>query len=110
MKSLNRSGPMKEELFDELLRTVQDVEVEGAEPSFTWRANEGDIPDVKELRNRFHLSQDKFASLLGISVATLRNWEQGRRMPEGPARVLLNVAARNPEAVLNAVWTREDEL
>jgi putative transcriptional regulator len=60
-------------------------------------------PDVVALRARFQLSQAKFAALLGISTATLRNWEQGRRTPEGPARVLLQVAARHPEAVLNAV-------
>jgi putative transcriptional regulator len=61
------------------------------------------IPDVGALRARFQLSQAKFAALLGISTATLRKWEQGRRVPEGPARVLLRVAARHPEAVLSAV-------
>jgi putative transcriptional regulator len=60
-------------------------------------------PDVVALRARFRLSQVKFAALLGISTATLRNWEQGRRVPEGPARVLLRVAARHPDAVLSAV-------
>jgi putative transcriptional regulator len=60
-------------------------------------------PNVVALRARFQLSQAKFAALLGISTATLRNWEQGRRVPEGPARVLLRVAARHPDAVLSAV-------
>jgi putative transcriptional regulator len=60
-------------------------------------------PNVVALRARFRLSQAKFAALLGISTATLRNWEQGRRVPEGPARVLLRVAARHPDAVLSAV-------
>ncbi|HXB23537.1 MAG TPA: helix-turn-helix domain-containing protein [Gemmatimonadaceae bacterium] len=60
-------------------------------------------PDVGALRARFRLSQAKFAALLGISTATLRNWEQGRRVPDGPARVLLRVAARHPDAVLSAV-------
>lgn len=59
--------------------------------------------DVVALRARFNLSQVKFAALLGISVATVRNWEQGRRTPEGPARVLLQVADRDPEAILNTV-------
>jgi putative transcriptional regulator len=45
--------------------------------------------EVRELRSRFGLTQDKFAALMGISVGTLRNWEQRRRKPEGPARVLL---------------------
>jgi putative transcriptional regulator len=61
------------------------------------------MPDVGALRIRFKLSQAKFAALLGISAATVRNWEQGRRMPEGPARVLLQVAERYPEAVLDVV-------
>lgn len=60
-------------------------------------------PSVAALRARFRLSQAKFAALLGISTATLRNWEQGRRVPEGPARVLLRVAARYPDAVLSTV-------
>jgi putative transcriptional regulator len=59
--------------------------------------------DVAALRARFKLSQVKFAALLGISAATLRNWEQGRRVPEGPARVLLQVAERHPEAILSVV-------
>ncbi len=58
-------------------------------------------PDVGLLRAHFKLSQVKFAALLGISVDTLQNWEQGRRKPEGPARVLLRVAAAHPEALLS---------
>jgi putative transcriptional regulator len=57
--------------------------------------------EVRALREQFGLSQDKFAHLIGISVGTLRNWEQGRRKPEGPARVLLRVASRHPEALLD---------
>jgi putative transcriptional regulator len=61
------------------------------------------IPNVGALRAQFRLSQAKFAALLGISPGTLRNWEQGRREPEGSARVLLRVAARYPEAILSVV-------
>jgi transcriptional regulator with XRE-family HTH domain len=53
------------------------------------------------------LSQEEFAYLMGISVATLRNWEQGRRKPEGPARVLLKVASLHPEVLLNIVRLAE---
>jgi putative transcriptional regulator len=60
-------------------------------------------PDVRAVRERYGLSQDQFAGLMGISVGTLRNWEQGRRKPRGPARVLLVVAARHPEAVFGTV-------
>ena len=55
------------------------------------------------IRNEYGLSQDQFASLLGISVRTLQNWEQGRRTPQGPAKVLLRVAARHPRAILETV-------
>lgn len=51
-------------------------------------------------RTRLRLSQNKFAALLGISVKTLHNWEQGRRKPTGAARVLLRLAWRHPEIVL----------
>ncbi len=59
--------------------------------------------DVKSIREKYHLSQAEFATLLGISVKTLRNWDQGRRTPEGPARVRLQVVARHPEAVWDVV-------
>jgi len=57
-------------------------------------------PNVAALRATFKLSQSKFAALLGISVDTLQNWEQQRRRPEGPAKVLLRIAATHPEALL----------
>lgn len=94
---------MKEELFNELLESVKQggailrgEEKPNREFSF-------EPIDVQSIRKRYGLSQDKFAKLLGISVGTLRNWEQGRRKPEGPARVLLRVAAKHPEAVLDTV-------
>jgi len=58
---------------------------------------------IAATRMRLRLSQTKFAALLGISVKTLHNWEQGRRKPTGAARVLLRVAARHPEIVLEQV-------
>lgn len=67
------------------------------------REDANGTPDVSALRESLQLPQAKFAALLGIITATLRNWEQKRRVPEGPARVLLRVAARNPKAVLSAV-------
>jgi len=57
---------------------------------------------VAAARVSLKLSQDKFASLLGVSVGTLRGWEQGRRKPNRAAEVLLRVAAKNPKAVLEA--------
>jgi putative transcriptional regulator len=60
-------------------------------------------PDVRAIREDLALTQQQFAALIGISVRTLQNWEQGRRKPEGPARVLLMVAAKHPQAVLDTV-------
>jgi len=58
------------------------------------------VPDVAGIRERTGLSQTRFASLLGVSVRTLQDWEQGRRAPSGAARTLLLVADRNPKALL----------
>jgi putative transcriptional regulator len=59
------------------------------------------VPSVTEIRERTGLSQAKFATLLGVSVRTLQEWEQGRRAPSGAARTLLMVAAKNPGALLD---------
>jgi putative transcriptional regulator len=98
---------MKKELFDELLASVREggpILKGKRRPS---RATRIDEPDAKLLRERYGLSQPKFAALMGISVATLRNWEQGRRKPEGSARVLLRVVEKYPETVLETLHVRE---
>jgi len=59
--------------------------------------------DVKAVRAKLGASQSEFALMIGVSVATLRNWEQGRRTPDGPALALLRVAAKNPGAVAAAL-------
>jgi len=61
--------------------------------------------DVKELRERIGLTQNEFSGMIGVSIKTLQNWEQGRREPEGPAKALLRVVEREPQAVLNALHT-----
>ena len=58
------------------------------------------LPSVSSIREGTGLSQAKFAALLGVSVRTLQEWEQGRRAPSGAARTLLMVAAKNPQALL----------
>ena len=60
------------------------------------------LPSVAGIRGRIGLSQSQFAKLMGVSVRTLQDWEQGRRAPSGPARTLLMVAERNPRALLDA--------
>jgi putative transcriptional regulator len=59
------------------------------------------VPDVAQTRAKTGLSQVRFAQLLGVSVRTLQDWEQGRRAPSGAARTLLRIAAKNPQAVLD---------
>ena len=59
--------------------------------------------DVRTIRHKLGKSQSEFALMIGVSVATLQNWEQGRRKPEGPAQALLKIAADNPEAVQQAL-------
>ena len=58
-----------------------------------------DVPDIAGIRERTGLSQARFAQLLGVSVRTLQEWEQGRKRPSGPAAVLLRIVARDPEVV-----------
>ena len=94
---------MKKEHFDELLQSVKEataIERGKAKPSRVFKVETAN--DVTRVRNRLGLTQHKFARLLGISENTLQNWEQGRRQPAGPAKILLRVAARHPQAVLEA--------
>nr|WP_319473593.1 helix-turn-helix domain-containing protein [uncultured Sphaerochaeta sp.] len=56
-------------------------------------------PDIRDIRNKAKATQIEFASMIGVSVATLRNWEQGRRTPEGPALALLKGASVDPQYI-----------
>ncbi len=97
---------MKKELFKELIESVKQggAIMKGTmKPSRTFAFPES---EVRKVREQYGLSQDKFANLMGISVATLRYWEQGRRKPEGPARVLLRVAATHPDALLDIITNK----
>lgn len=58
------------------------------------------VPSVVSIRERTGLSQTRFAELLGVSVRTLQEWEQGRRAPSGAARTLLLIAQKNPKALV----------
>jgi putative transcriptional regulator len=65
------------------------------------------LPAVRDLRRRAQLTQLEFAARLGVPVETIRNWEQGKRAPRGPARALLAVIAHSPETVFAALATEE---
>jgi putative transcriptional regulator len=64
---------------------------------------EGGTPEVRDLRRRARLTQQEFAARLGVPVETIRNWEQGKRAPRGPARALLAVIAHAPDTVFAAL-------
>lgn len=61
------------------------------------------MPEVRDLRRRARLTQQEFAAKVGVPVETIRNWEQGKRMPRGPARALLAVIAHAPDTVFAAL-------
>lgn len=97
---------MKDKLFDELVASVREggkILRGKAKPS---RAFVIKTPNVKKIRENYKLSQNEFAALMGISVKTLQNWEQGRREPEGAARVLLQIAAKHPEIIWDVVQVK----
>jgi putative transcriptional regulator len=94
---------MKDDLFEELVESIREAGAirRGQQPPS--RAFVVDSASIREIRSDYALTQKQFAAMLGISVGTLRNWEQGRRTPEGPARILLQIAANRPDAILDVV-------
>ena len=94
---------MNDELFNELIESVREGGAILRGEKTPSRRFEIEAPDVKVIRERYELSQSEFAALLGVSIKTLQNWEQGRRTPHGAARVLLQVADKHPEAVWDVV-------
>jgi putative transcriptional regulator len=94
---------MNEKDFDllcESIRQAGEIRRGVRKPSRTFVIED---PNPKKIRERLGLSQSRFASIIGVSVRTLQNWEQGRREPEGPAKALLRVVDREPQAVLHAL-------
>ena len=94
---------MKKKDFDKLVTSVKQagkIKRGKLKPTRVFRFKPADI---KAIREKLGVSQSEFALMIGVSVSTLQNWEQGRRQPDGPARALLKVAAENPEAVAEAL-------
>ena len=94
---------MKQKDFDRLVTSVKQAGAIRRGQLKPARATEFQPEDVCKIRARLKKSQQEFALMVGVSVATLQNWEQGRRRPNGPARALLRVAAKNPQAVAEAL-------
>ena len=92
---------MKKKVFEELKQSLQEASLikrGQLKPGRVVRVNP--TSNIVRLRGKLGLSQSRFAAILGISTDTLQNWEQGRRGPSGPAKVLLKIAAKRPEVLL----------
>jgi putative transcriptional regulator len=99
---------MSKKAFDAIMAGIEDAVAYAKGDKGRGKAHVIKIPqvNVRAARRRLGMSQDRFAQSFGVSAATVRNWEQGRRRPEGPARVLLAVIDREPEAVKRALGVR----
>ncbi|EEI9213674.1 DNA-binding transcriptional regulator [Salmonella enterica] len=94
---------MDKVLFERLTQSMSQMNeiIEGTrKPSRTFHI---DAIKIKEIRQASGLSQSKFAELISVNVDTLRNWEQGRRSPTGPAKALLRAIANDPRNVIQAL-------
>ena len=94
---------MEDKLFNRLMESMQQMnEIVDGERSPS-REFTVDALKVKDIRNKTGLSQAKFSKLIDVKLPTLRNWEQGRREPTGPAKALLKAISNDPEHVLLAL-------
>ncbi len=97
---------MSKRAFEGIMAGLQDVlaYMEGNEQAVGRTVHVNVSPaDIKEARKNVGLSRDEFARMFGLSVASLRKWENGERSPSGAARILLTIISREPEAALRAL-------
>ena len=94
---------MEEKLFNDLLESVKQMKAIRAGKLKPARTTTLQKNEIMEARRQLKMTQTQFATAFGISVSTLRNWEQGHRSPTGAAVTLIKVARKHPEAVLDAV-------
>ena len=94
---------MKNELFNELLASLQEMDKISQGKKSATRVTEFPEPKARLIREKTGLSQNQFARLIGVSKRTLENWEQGRRHPTGPAKALLRILDVDPEHVVRAL-------
>ena len=94
---------MNDHLFQQLVSSLKEggailrgKKRASRQKTLTW-------PEAQVVREKLGLTQSQFAAMIGISIRTLQNWEQGHRRPEGTARALLRIAERHPDAVLEAL-------
>ena len=93
---------MKNELFEQLTQSLREAgKIRRGEMKASRIFKIDPKNDIVKARGKLGLSQSKFAAILGISADTLQNWEQGRREPTGPAKVLLKIALKHPQVFLD---------
>jgi putative transcriptional regulator len=97
---------MDDKLFNDLLTSVKQAGAIMRGEMAPRRMFDYTPLDIKAIRGKLNKSQREFALMIGVSTSTLQNWEQGRRTSRGPARALLKVAEKNPQAVVDAlgIW------
>ncbi len=94
---------MNDTLFSELVNSIEEAGKIRSGKIAASRRTVLNEPDVLAIREKYEMTQQAFSALLGISIGTLRNWEQGRRKPQGPAKVLLRIAEKRPNAILESL-------
>lgn len=94
---------MKKQRFDDLVASIKQAGKIHRGEAKASRTFVFQPEGVRDIREKLHKSQSEFARMIGVSVSTLQNWEQGRRQPEGPARALLVVASKAPRVVAKAL-------
>lgn len=94
---------MDKTLFEDLQQSLKEAAAIKRGQLAPGRVTELSAPDAKSIRAKIGLSQTEFAQLIGVKVATLRNWEQQRRQPTGAAAALLTIVEKEPDAALRAL-------
>ena len=97
---------MKKAMFDELIKSVEEMDAIAKGRKKPTRKFEFPDPEVKAIRKKVGLSQARFAMLIGVSKRTLENWEQGRRHPTGPAKALLRILDADPKHAVEALYNQ----
>jgi putative transcriptional regulator len=91
---------MNDKDFAELLAVVKEA---GQSKPVPKKPRKVSTSPIQAIRSQLHLTKTEFAGMFGISTQLLENWEKGKSEPDGPAKALLKVAAKNPQAVLDAL-------
>ena len=94
---------MNDEMFNELLASVEEMDAVKKGKAKSGRRFKFADPEVRAIRVKIGMTQNKFAALIGVSQRTLENWEQGRRHPTGPARALLKIVEADPESAIRTL-------